>query len=95
MEVTKKFSIGFAIFHTVIFIWFLVFMEDQSGEAQHQLYWFFWLLIDFPVSLLIFIAKVVGFRSIYTLYFIHGVIGTIWWYFLPKVLLAIDPRNSK
>jgi len=37
MEVTKKFGVGFALFHIIIFIGFLFFMEVQSGKAQHQL----------------------------------------------------------
>ena len=93
MGTMKKFCIGFAIFHIAAFLCFLIFMQSQSGIAQHQLYWLIWLLFDFPVSVLVFLAKAVGFRSIWTLYFIHGVVGTIWWYFLPLVLLAIDPRS--
>ncbi|PLX92639.1 MAG: hypothetical protein C0619_05400 [Desulfuromonas sp.] len=95
MDVVQKNCVGFAIFHIVIFVGFLVFMKSQAGVAQHQLNWIFWWLIDFPVSLLVFLAKPVGFKSVWTLYIIHGVIGTIWWYFLPRILLAIDPRSRR
>ena len=85
MDVVKKYCIGFAIFHLVAFFAFLVYLSDVAArDGQAQLLWIFWLVGDFPVSLLVFVAKAVGFRSIWTLYFIHGVVGTIWWYFLPN-----------
>lgn len=57
----KKFCIGFAIFHVAAFVFFLLFMQSQADVAQHQLYWIFWLVADFPISLLIFIAAKLGF----------------------------------
>jgi len=95
MDVVKKYSIGFAIFHIVAFVGFILFMKSQRGVAQHQLYWFYWLIIDFPVSLLVLFAFFIKASSYQFLCFAHGVLGTVWWYFLPKVFLAVDPRSKK
>lgn len=95
MDVVKKNSIGFALFHATVFAGFFIFMHGQTDVAQHQLYWIFWLIIDFPISLIVVLAFTLGAGDNQLLYFVHGVLGTVWWYFLPKVLLAIDPRSKK
>jgi len=95
MESMKKFCIGFAIFHLLAFISFLIFLQTQTGVAQYQFYWIFWLIADFPVSLLFFAASKLGVVSYAFMLLLHGVLGTVWWYFLPVVLVAIDPRSRK
>ncbi len=95
MDVVKKYCIGFAIFHVVVFVGFILFMKTQGGVAQHQLYWFYWLIIDFPVSLLVVFVFWLDASSYQFLCFAHGVLGTAWWYCLPRVFLAIDPRSRK
>jgi len=95
MDVTKKYRICFAVFHVILFVAFLVFMKAQAGKAQHQLYWMVWLVIDFPVSVLMLISFMLRAVSYELLIFIHGVLGTIWWYFLPDVFISIDQRVKK
>lgn len=96
MDVVKKFNIGFAVFHLVAFIAFAFYVKSvYARDGQAQLLWIYWMVVDFPVSLLLLLAKAVGFRSYSTIYVVFGLFGTIWWYFLPNVFIAIDQRGKK
>lgn len=97
---TVSLGLWLAVFHFVAFL--LSAMLAQMGQGWAGVYvWPVWLLIDFPLSLLhllMFQGKVdlwvqeMSARSsplsyfLYAPYFIHGVLGTIWWAFLPKLL---------
>ena len=47
-----------------------------SSEAQAPLVWIYWMFIDLPWSLPLWELMNSSF------FVIHGVIGTVWWYFL-------------
>jgi len=77
----------FAAIHLALFFWFLSYLSDLSGrDGQGPLLWVYWLAIDFPVSLIVLGLFVVDVTSHYVMYFVHGILGTIWWFFLPTLL---------
>jgi len=87
MNMQKKIGLLFAIIHLTAFFWFLSYLGDLSGrDGQGPLLWVYWLVIDFPVSLLVILLFAVDITSHYVMYIVHGVLGTIWWLFLPTVL---------
>jgi hypothetical protein len=81
----------------------------QQGQGWAGVFvWPVWLLIDFPVSLLHFLmhqrridlwvqamssGSIVWAYLLYSPYLVHGIIGTIWWGFLPK--LFYQYRSSR
>jgi hypothetical protein len=79
-------GIVFAVAHFVIFIVFVLYINELSSrEGQTQLYWLVWLIVDFPVSIVIIISFWLDSYSYDLLYFTHGVLGTVWWYFIGKM----------
>jgi hypothetical protein len=82
----KKIGFLFVVIHLVIFFWFLSYLKRLSGiDGQGPLLWFYWLIIDFPVSLVVVLFFAVDITSRYVMYFTHGFLGTIWWFFVPMV----------
>jgi len=76
-----------AAIHLIVFFWFIYYLSELSGrDGQSQLLWIYWLVIDFPVSLIVILLFAVDVTSHYMLYFVHGILGTIWWFFVPTVL---------
>jgi hypothetical protein len=73
----------------------------RSVEPQAPLIWGVWALIDMPISLVYFVAGngyTLWLRNIslssttladlmYLPYVVHGFLGTIWWYFVPKLIM--------
>jgi len=62
-----------------------------------MLLWIYWLFADFPVSLLVIAGwwfmdpdsqygAVLGY---YLPYLVHGLLGAVWWYYIPVVTIAI------
>ncbi len=108
MKLTASRLIGifFAIVHFALFVIFSVKMNLGSQDAMAGMLWGLWETVDFPVSLLAFygfipvpiewsFSVLVGY--IYP-YFVHGVLGTIWWFFIPIIIGSIfnkisNPRN--
>ena len=89
MDINKPGKIGllFAAIHLIVFLWFLSYLGDLSGrDGQGPLLWVYWLVIDFPVSLLVILLFAADVTSHYVMYIVHGILGTIWWYYLPTVL---------
>lgn len=83
--------------------------SPPQGEGWKSVVWVFWLPIDFPWSLLHFVMKQGAFAAIvdklsaesvtlrYVLYsphLIHGVIGTIWWGYLPTLWSRFHRRRQ-
>jgi hypothetical protein len=90
----KRFALGLAALHVVLFLAFLAYFRDASHhDGQAMLLWTYWLVIDFPVSLLV----PAGWSLIepdspltrYWLHFVHGVMGTLWWYLLPLIVARV------
>ena len=78
----------------------LVLYIRNSVDPQAPLLWSIFVVTDFPVSLIYLLAGTVyshgsqhgnGWSQfIYFPYLIHGVLGTLWWYFLPRL---VTPRR--
>lgn len=49
----------------------------HSAEGQSPLAWTYWMVIDLPWSIIVSDAA-----NAYVPIFVHGVVGTVWWYFL-------------
>jgi hypothetical protein len=89
-----KYGLAFALIHLVVFVVYVFYVAGVAErDGQAQLLWIVWLLIDFPISLLIFLAKGLGISSITVLYVIHGVLGTIWWYFIPSIFFKFSLKK--
>jgi hypothetical protein len=89
MRMTTQGKIGllFSAIHLILFSWFLSHLSDLSGsDGQGSLLWVYWLVIDFPVSLLVVLSFAADVTSHYVMYFVHGILGTIWWFYVPTVL---------
>ena len=96
MSLVKKFGIGFAAAHLAVFFLFATYLH-LSTEGQARLLWTLWLPLDFPVSLIVIQGfdrispdtQLGSFVRTWLPYFVHGVLGTIWWFFLPVVIGSI------
>lgn len=93
-------AITLAVVHAAAFIAFVAyFLDTNQRDGQAMLLWGYWLVIDFPVSLLVPLGWTVlnpdSPTSQYWLYAVHGGAGTIWWYCLPliaaRVYRAVKP----
>lgn len=84
----KKIGLLLAVIHLILFFWFVSYLTDLSArDGQSQLLWIYWLALDFPVSMLVFfLSFVLDTTSHYVMYFVHGILGTIWWFFVPTIL---------
>ena len=102
----KQIGAVLAILHAGILAAFLIYIHSDAAESsQSAFYWLVWFPIDFPWSFLNLAPRwvmpdgvddVLGIPR-YTLaeywhVFVHGVIGTIWWYYLPRVVTALLRR---
>ncbi|MEN0038379.1 MAG: hypothetical protein AAGC78_14980 [Cellvibrio sp.] len=98
----NKFCFFMAGLHLLII--FVTLPLGSFNEGWNFIFvWGFWFLIDLPVSILNFVL----FDSLHTLekkhsslkwllyppYFIHGVLGTIWWFYLPRIYYGIKDRK--
>jgi hypothetical protein len=67
--------------------------------------WGVWIVIDFPISILNIVlynplislqAKFPALEYVlYPPYFIHGLLGTVWWFYLPRIYYKIKNRKTK
>ena len=85
--IAGKIGLFLALLHLVAFFAFVVYIE-HSTEPQTPLLWGVFAIVDFPVSLFYLLGRIAQF--LYLPYIIHGLLGTIWWYFLPRV---VTPRR--
>jgi len=75
-----------AFIHVLIFVCFFIYINVlASGKAQIHILWIYWIIIDFPVSLLHIPTIISGDSNTLTIFFHHGVLGTLWWYFIPNI----------
>ena len=76
----------------------LAFYITRSADPQAPLLWVVFAVIDFPLSLLYFLAGSLSnslhqFEKswvayvLYLPYLIHGLLGPIWWYLLPRLVM--------
>lgn len=93
-----KIGISFAVLHAIIFS--IVFITViSSEESQIQLLYIPFLVIDFPISLLYVVpvgelksyVRSLGYPVISEIFYspllVNGILGTIWWYYVPKFFL--------
>ena len=95
MKLSRK--IGFALsgIHLLMFSLFAIYLA--FGDGQARLLWALWLPIDFPVSY----AVIVGLERIpdtlpagaflrtWLPHIVHGIFGTIWWFYLPTLVAML------
>ena len=109
MKLTTSKLIGllFAIVHFTLFVMFSIEMNFGSQDAMAGMLWGLWKTLDFPVSLLAFYGFIpapiewsfpILVEFIYP-YFVHGVLGTIWWFSVPVMIGIIfnkllNPRSA-
>lgn len=93
--------IAFSATHFGVFLITAIYIRLTEGVGGwNALLWLVWLPIDIPWSLLIvpmsygpIATKLIQLSSqsqliaflTYPPYVIHGIIGTIWWFFVPKM----------
>ncbi len=102
MNLSKRIGLGCLFIHSVFFIVFSSYLNFFAGDGQWQLFWIVFLLIDFPVSLLLLGA--LGLISVDSQYgeailsilpyVIHGILGGLWWYMLPQMLGRLFSKIS-
>jgi hypothetical protein len=105
---SEKLGLVLAAIHISIFVVFIVYLLSvMSRDGQAQLLWMIWIPIDFPISLLVPVtlslvsdkmlatSKWLTIALSYLPYFVHGVLGTVWWYLLPKIFRSIKNRIGK
>jgi hypothetical protein len=97
--IAKRIGFICAVLHCLLFLVVLICVLC-SPDGQRQLLWVPLGFIDFPLS---YIAAVICSDAyfnwvqslnnsimshvLFPLYWVHGPIGAIWWYFLPRLIL--------
>src|SRR5262249_39643928 len=99
----KRVGLVLAIVHLLLFAGFLVWKKAVAAQdGQSELLWIIWIPIDFPWSLCVpLLSQLAGDELIsptqrgisgilyFLPHFVHGVIGTIWWYYIPRLLTLL------
>ena len=94
-----KIGAGFALAHLLLFL--SIFLRVVfSDEAQIQLLYIPIMVLDIPLSLL-YLFDIESLKSsleaagylwmaklFYTPLLVDGILGTVWWYFLPKLFIS-------
>lgn len=91
-----------AIAHLLAFILFVTYL-GWSSEGQDILLFTLWIPVDFPISLLV----LGGFEVIPSddasgsairralPYFVHGVLGTVWWFYIPRIIAMVFAKFAR
>jgi hypothetical protein len=95
----KNLPFVMALIHLILFFGTLIY-TIVIADSEASMVWIFFLFIDFPVSLLyqagdvIYIASGVPILEwlLYPPYIIHGLLGTVWWYYIGRFISAIGGR---
>jgi hypothetical protein len=95
-----------ALLHGALFFVTAIYVFTSSGE-QAALVWGVWVIPDFPLSLLYLLSSaysqwihgIVARDSFldylfYAPHVIHGLLGTIWWYLMPRFLVMTFSRRQ-
>jgi hypothetical protein len=103
----KRVGLVLAFLHAAAFLAFLIHIHsDRAESSQAALYWLVWFPVDFPWSFLSALVHWVvpetlgNFAGVprYALIEIwrvgvHGLIGTIWWFYLPTLVMMLIGRR--
>ena len=95
------------LIHIVLSWWVIIDLGTSEPDAQWQLVWIFFLPFDLPFSLLVFLGgsilpdwsfqslsyPVSEFRSFIFPAFVHGIIGPLWYFFLPVWISSLRRRR--
>jgi hypothetical protein len=96
---SENLGVRFAGLHLAAFLFSAILAQQGQGWAGVYI-WPVWFLIDLPWSLLHLLMEhpsidswIEELRSdntalsyiLYSPYLVHGFIGTIWWFFVPKI----------
>ena len=96
----KRLGLMLAAMHVALFLGSVIYVYT-AVQGQASLIWVVWAVIDFPVSLLYMViaepySRWLGTLSndgaplqhvMYLPHVIHGVLGTLWWYQLPRLCM--------
>jgi hypothetical protein len=90
MHNAKKIGIFLSSTHLIAIIAFILYLRFlPNPDGQETLMWAYWLIIDFPISLLVLLFFLLNVTSHIMLYLVHGIIGTIWWFFVPVIINSL------
>jgi hypothetical protein len=96
--ISKKIGLCLAGLHLIGFF-VVVFCINRSADPQAPLLWFIFKDIDFPISLLYRVAHILYVKVVsaigetfiayivYPPHLLHGLVATIWWFFLPRLFM--------
>ena len=105
----KRIGVLLAILHLSALLAFLIYVHSDAAEkSQTAFYWLIWFPIDFPWSLLNLVPRwvmpdgadgvlgIARYRLVeYWHIVVHGVAGTVWWYYLPTLVMAVVRRKAR
>ena len=95
----NKLGIILSTIHLLFFLLTISYLNSSHTE-QASFIWIIWFPVDLPWSLLYLIggeeygqwvetiyrySPIIS-EILYTPHLVHGIIGTIWWFFLPKIV---------
>ena len=93
-----KLGLGCAVVHLAAFAVTVAYVA-HSRDGQAPMVWVLFGLLDFPISLLYFTFREAYSQFVHTVgsetlrqllylpHLIHGVLATIWWFFLPRLVM--------
>lgn len=77
---TMAFQILIAILHTIAVLFY--FQKTLNDDIEYFVYWFVFMIIDFPFSVLFIFLSYFPINLNYVALSVFGIFGTIWWYLL-------------
>ena len=105
------YKLGFVgcLVHLVISWWIITYVVLSERDAQWQLVWIFLLPFDFPFSLLVLFAGYIfpawnftglpspfdNFHSFIVPLVVHGIVGPLWYFFLPVFIDGLMTLRSR
>ncbi len=107
--VTYKLGLAGCLVHLVISWWIIIYVVLSERDAQWQLTWVFLLPFDFPFSLLVLFAGYIfpdwtvtgfsppfdDFHSFVVPLVVHGIVGPLWYFFLPVFIDGFMTLRSR
>ncbi len=104
-----KLGLVLSLIHLVISWWVIISVGLSEPDAQWQLVWIAFLPFDFPFSLRVIFAGDIfpdwslkgfpyplgDFISFIVPAFVHGIIGPLWYFFLPVFIDGLMTSKSR
>ncbi|HUP79057.1 MAG TPA: hypothetical protein VM260_10930 [Pirellula sp.] len=99
VKLANRVGICLAVAHLLLFVGCVLYV-NSTYEGQASLIWVTWAIVDFPVSLIYVLfaesyskwlqdalqGKELLQQVLYLPHVVNGLLGTVWWYLLPKLL---------